>query len=79
MQCPHCQADNPEFTRRCDCGYDFDTGRKQENWNWLWWVVVWLVPIPIPASWLPPWYVFVSGAFLFMGLWVFLAWKASPR
>jgi hypothetical protein len=30
--CPHCGLVNPPEALRCDCGYDFPTGRMEESY-----------------------------------------------
>ena len=29
MQCPSCKLINPPTAKRCDCGYDFETGKVE--------------------------------------------------
>lgn len=32
MRCPNCKLINPESALRCDCGYDFPTGKIKESY-----------------------------------------------
>lgn len=32
MRCPKCRLENPEGTLRCDCGYDFPSGKTKRSY-----------------------------------------------
>lgn len=32
MVCPHCKLINPPTAQRCDCGYDFASGKMKESY-----------------------------------------------
>jgi hypothetical protein len=32
MKCPHCALENPESALRCDCGYDFASGKMASSY-----------------------------------------------
>ena len=32
MECPHCRLINPPTAQRCDCGYDFPSGKMKESY-----------------------------------------------
>jgi len=32
VECPHCKLINPPTAQRCDCGYDFPSGKMKESY-----------------------------------------------